>query len=84
MWCDDPPMLANGMRTFTGNSVGDTATYTCNEGFELVGNPVTTCTDADDGNSASYPAVPPPLCHREYCITVTKVVGFGCMPSPSM
>ena len=64
-------MLPNGMRTFTGNSVGDIATYTCNAGFELIGNPVTTCTPAAGGNSASYPAVPPPECRREYFITMT-------------
>ena len=63
--CPDPDGIDNGMRTFTGNSVGDTATYTCNSGFELIGDPVTTCTAAMDGNSATFPPVPPPECRRE-------------------
>ena len=70
--CLDPPAIINGMRTFTGNSVGDTATYTCNSGFELIGDPITTCTAASNGNSASFPAVPPPMCSRECCINITK------------
>ena len=64
--CPDPPALANAMVTFTGNSVSDTATYTCNPGFELIGDPTTTCTAASNGNSAVFPAVPPPMCSREY------------------
>ena len=63
--CPDPDGIDNGMRTFTGNSVGDTATYTCNSGFELIGDPVTTCTAAMDGNSVTFPSVPPPECRRE-------------------
>ena len=63
--CPDPPQITNGMRTFTGNSIGDTATYTCDPGFELIGDPVTTCTAAMDGNSAAFPSVPPPECRRE-------------------
>ena len=62
--CSDPPDIINGMRTFTGNSVGDAATYSCNTGFELIGNLTTTCTQID-ANSAEFPAVPPPECRRE-------------------
>ena len=62
--CPDPPAIVNGMRTFTGNSVRDTATYTCNSGFELIGDPVTTCTQVND-ESAAFPSVPPPGCRRE-------------------
>ena len=64
--CDNPPQITNGMVTFTGNSVGDTATYSCNSDFELIGGATTTCTQAADGNSAAYPAIPPPSCRREY------------------
>ena len=64
--CPNPPALANAMMTFTGNSVGDIATYTCNVGFELIGDTTTICTAAADGNSAAFPAVPPPMCSREY------------------
>ena len=64
--CPNPPALANAMVTFTGNSVGDIATYTCNVGFELIGDTTTICTAAADGNSAAFPAVPPPMCSCEY------------------
>ena len=78
--CLDPPALVNGMRTFTGNSVGDTAAYTCNSGFELIGDITTTCTVAADGNSATFPAVPPPECRREYFMNTTRVFAslFSC------
>ena len=63
--CLDPPAIVNGMSTFTGNSVGDTATYSCNTGFELIGDLTTMCTQID-ATSAAFPAVPPPECRREY------------------
>ena len=63
--CPDPDGIVNGMVTFTGNSVGDTANYTCDPGFELIGDAMTTCTAAMDGNSASFPSVPPPECRRK-------------------
>ena len=49
---------------FTGNSVGDTVTYTCNLGFELIGNVTTTCTQVDANSAVFQPA--PPFCRREY------------------
>ena len=64
--CSDPPMIANGMREFTGNSVGDTATYSCNPDFDLVGNPTTTCTLMASGNSAAFSPPRAPECRREY------------------
>ena len=79
--CPNPPDLANAMVTFTGNSVGDTATYTCDPGFELIGDPTTNCTAALDGNSASFPAVPPPMCRREYFLNITRILWSGYMPS---
>ena len=66
--CSDPPAIVNGMRTFSGNSVGDTATYSCNIGFELIGDSTTTCTQLDANSGAEFPAVPPPECRREYFI----------------
>ena len=36
--CPDPVDIEHGMVTFLGNSVGDTATYTCDFGFELDGD----------------------------------------------
>ena len=62
--CPDPAAIVNGMRTFTGNSVGDTATYTCNPGFELIGSETTTCTRVTV-NSASF-TPDPPECSGEY------------------
>ena len=41
--CPELPDPANGMVTLTGTSVADTATYTCNAGFQLAGAPVLTC-----------------------------------------
>ena len=64
LMCTDPASITNGMVTFTGNSVGDTATYTCDPGFELIGAAMTTCTQVD-ANSAAFPSVPPPECRRE-------------------
>ena len=62
--CPDPADIVNGMVTFTGNSVGDTATYTCNAGFELIGSVTTTCTLVDVNSAGFSPA--PPVCRREY------------------
>ena len=61
--CLDPPDIVNGTVTFTGNSVGDTATYTCDPGFELVGNASVTCTQVDVNSAAFAPTVP--VCRRE-------------------
>ena len=65
--CADPADIVNGMVTFTGNSVGDTATYTCNAGFELVGSVTTTCGQVDADSAVFSPE--PPQCTRKYCIT---------------
>ena len=37
------PDPLNGEITFTGFSVGDSAFYSCDDGFELVGNSPRTC-----------------------------------------
>ena len=52
------------MVTFTGNSVGDTATYTCDPGFELIGTATTTCIQVDVNTVEFSPD--PPACMREY------------------
>ena len=57
--------------TFTGNSVNDTATYSCNMDFELVGSATTTCTQVDVNSAAFSPA--PPVCRRKWCIYVIGV-----------
>ena len=64
--CPEPVDPVNGMVTFTGNSVNDTATYTCNSGFELVGSATATCTQVDVNSATFSPA--PPVCRRKYFI----------------
>ena len=70
--CPVPADIANGMVTFTGNAVGDTATYTCNSGFELIGSVTTTCTQLDASSAAFSPA--PPVCRREYFSNVNIII----------
>ena len=62
--CPDPVGIENGMVTFTSNSIGDTATYSCDPGFELIGSAITTCTQVD-ANSAVFQPVQS-FCRREY------------------
>ena len=57
--CPDPVAPANGEVSFSGNGIGDTATFTCNERYELVGEATTSCTAADDGESATFQPAPP-------------------------
>ena len=69
--CPDPADIVNGVMTFTGNSVGvDTANYTCNSGFELIGNASITCTQVDDASAAFSPV--PPVCRRKCYILITS------------
>ncbi len=62
--CPDPPPIVNGMKTFTGNSIDDTAIYTCDLGFELIGITTTSCTEVDVDTAEFTPD--PPVCRREY------------------
>jgi CUB/sushi domain-containing protein len=65
-WSDVPPTCRpvcptrfdpeNGMVLLTGMSVGDTATYTCDTGFELIGESVLNCQSDGTWNN------PPPIC----------------------
>ncbi len=41
--CGDPPTIPNGSRTFTGTTFGETATYTCNTGYQRSGSSTVTC-----------------------------------------
>ena len=47
------------MVTVMGTSVGDTASYTCNDGFELIGTETVTC--MSDGTWSDEP----PMCRRK-------------------
>ena len=70
--CPVPDNIENGIVTSsTGASVGDTATYTCNPGFELIGDATTTCTQVDVNSAAFVPQ--PPVCRREFCMNVTGI-----------
>ena len=62
--CADPGAPNNGDVAVEGDDLGDTATYTCDAGFDLVGAAMATCTEAADGESASFiPA--PPVCESK-------------------
>ena len=62
--CPDPFDIDFGTVILTGNSIGDSATYSCNPGFELIGVRFTTCTQID-ANFAEFQLMPP-TCRREY------------------
>ena len=57
--CPDQDSPANGVVSQSGNSEGDTATFICNDGYELVGSLFLTC--RNDGTWDNSPAV----CKRE-------------------
>ena len=46
----------------TGTQIGDTATYQCNTGFELIGEPTRTCIEINAG-TAGFDGVEP-FCRR--------------------
>lgn len=72
--CPDPPALVNGMVTFTGNSIGGTATYTCNMGFEPIGSATTTCGLVSGNPNAAVFSPAPPECRREYYMNISRTV----------
>ena len=55
--CPNLTAPVNGMVSFTGNKIGDTATYSCNSGFELVGTRNITC------QSNAQWSAPSPVCN---------------------
>ena len=59
---------ANGQVTVTGNLPGDTATYSCDPGFELSGERVLTC-----GNDVMWSA-DPPTCIRKLIFSTGLVL----------
>ena len=68
--CPEPADIVNGMVTFIGNSVGDTAMYNCNSGFELIGSVPVTCIQVNVNSAAFSPSAP--VCRREYCMIMTS------------
>ena len=74
--CADPGAPDNGGVEVSGDDLGDTATYTCDTGYNLVGEAEATCTEADDGNSASFKP-DPPVCESK-CPDKQLVVSLEC------
>ncbi len=72
--CDDPVAINNGMVTHNSNSVGAMATYTCDSGFEVIGNAITLCTLVDMDSAEFQPA--PPSCRRELYIMKSMTINF--------
>ena len=72
--CPDLPDHANGMVVMAGNSVGDTATYICDPGFELVG--VQTPNSQADGTWSDNPPTCKPIGMKSplYC----RMITYGC------
>ena len=68
--CPSPSSPNNGSVLFTGNSIGDNATFFCDVGFELIGDEVATCEETTDGNNASFNV---PTCRRK-CILLVLIV----------
>ena len=61
MACDELPVIANGMISYSPDMtapyrVGTVASYTCNPGYELTGpgDEMRTCVVNGDGSSASF------------------------------
>ena len=57
--CPDLVDPVNGMVMVTGNSVGNTATYSCDDGFSLSGVDMVTC--QDDGQWSDLPPICVPV-----------------------
>ena len=51
--CPDLTPPSNGAVDQSGNSAGDTGTFTCDEGYQLVGAPVLMCLDTGMWNDTS-------------------------------
>ena len=56
--CPDPSNVTNGNVIFLSNSLSEVATYSCSEGFELVGDQNLTCTLLDSDSASFTPNVP--------------------------
>ena len=60
--------------TTSGLSISSTATYVCNNGFDLDGDAMATCIAIDENSAAFMPLAP--TCIRE-CIAVRSLVLLG-------
>ena len=57
--CDALSDPDNGAVSVTGTGIGDTATYTCDDGYELIGSSTRTCQSNGEWSDA------PPICECE-------------------
>ena len=77
--CSELPALENGMITYSPDSEGPNydlstvATYTCNEGFALVGGDrMRTCEDVSNGSSGEFDGTAPTCQGTCACINNCK------------
>ena len=66
--CPVLPDPLNGMVTVTGLSARDVATYSCNVGFQLVGNSQRTCQTVGEWS------LEPPICIRTSLVIIFCVI----------
>ncbi len=69
--CDSPPPLENGRITYSLNqtmpfSFGTLATYTCDNGYVLVGGESVRTCDGDDTSPIGYWTGSDPVCNCKY------------------
>ena len=69
--CAAPGAPDNGGVTVEGDDLGDAATYTCDAGYNLVGTTTATCTEAADGESASFMPAPPVCESKPHVVLLT-------------
>ncbi|XP_039252970.1 P-selectin-like [Styela clava] len=70
--CETPSPIENGkFDCIGGNIIGGFCSYTCNPGFELVGEIITTCLPAGALGSIYQPF--PPVCQRTTCPSNTTI-----------
>ena len=61
--CDTLSDPANGQVSTTGTTFGETATYSCNTGYDLVGDSTRTCGAAGNWSGSA------PICQRMLIVT---------------
>ena len=68
--CGDPGTPSNGTRTATTFTFPNTVTYTCNEGFNLIGNRSRRCLSGGQWSGGL------PTCQSKYIQTLDKMYGL--------
>ena len=66
--CPALPDIDNGMVSWTGLSPGDVATYTCDSGFILVGDPTRMCRDNGTWSGEE------PTCERKLLLPLYYII----------